>query len=122
MTKAETLTSLVGPNVLQYGEMGHIHHKGDVVYYVYTGFSGSIGGTDKGLHIIIGERHVGIGNKLRRIWYFGTFEGPEFLYMTAEDRQKYDQVVLETLDNKNRVPGRKLEPLIREAQMAFWKK
>ncbi len=125
MTKSETLASLVDPKVacateLQYGEMGHLVQKGKVTFYIHTGFvANDVGGIDKGLHIIVGERHVGRGNKLRRIWYFGTIEAPHSLSMTDEDRQRYDQKMLDILDNKNRVPGKNLESLIKKARMAY---
>jgi hypothetical protein len=123
MTERKIFESLVNPDIasavqFRYGEGGNPIQKGEITYYVHTGFVSNLGGIGKGLHIIIGERHVGKDNSTR-LWYFGTFEAHQFLEMTDEERQKYDQAVLDTLVHKNRVPGRKLESLIKKARMAY---
>ena len=115
MTERQTFAGLVRPDVawqagFEYGEPGSMDSKGENLYYIYNGFIPDITDSGKGLHIVVGERLALTGTK--RAWYFGTLEGPDFLYMTAEENQNHQQMVLDILVRKNRVAGRKLESLI----------
>ncbi len=96
--------------------------KGGNQCQIYSGFVPSL--SDKrigwGLHVVVGERQ---DSKGRKNWYFGTFEGPTWMDMaTPEEYTKYREMERGILESKNRVSGKRLDGLIRQATADYLKR
>ncbi|MEK9178221.1 MAG: hypothetical protein AAB801_00405, partial [Patescibacteria group bacterium] len=80
-------------------------------FNIYSGFVPSLRDGRRSIHIVVGQKQEGD----KSTWYFGTFRGPGWLDMTAEENERASQRELNFLKDKYRVPGGQLESLIREA-------
>ena len=80
-------------------------------FNIYSGFVPSNRDGRRGIHIVIGQKREGHDSN----WYFGTFRGPYWTDMTAEENERAGQRELSFLKDKFKVPGGQLESLIREA-------
>lgn len=117
-SKRETFASFVRPRTIVLGgfdcwETSSVVRRIDGGFNIYSGFAPSLEDRRRGLHIVVGEKRQGSEST----WYFGTFRGPSWTNMTAEECEKCSQRELDFLKDKYRVPGGKLESLIQEAAL-----
>lgn len=116
-TKRETFAGFVRQRTIYLGGFNYweissmVQTENGNRFLIYSGFVPSWRDSRRGIHIVIGEKRE--GNE--RTWYFGTFRGPSWTDMTAEENEKCTQRELDFLKDKFQVPGGKLESLIREA-------
>ena len=115
-TRRETFGDFVRQRTMtlggfKYWEISNSFQTEEGRFNIYSGFVPSLRDGRRSIHIVVGQKQEGD----KSTWYFGTFRGPAWLDMTAEENEKASQKELDFLKDKYRVPGGQLESLIREA-------